>query len=95
MVSGCGGAPASPSTGMSASDSKTSAAAAAPSGETPTLKLYTIAFGDTSEAPLVSAEISKLTREKIGANVELNFINFGAWQDQVNLMLSSGEHIDL
>lgn len=44
---------------------------------------------------LVEAEINKLVQEKIGAKVKLVPIPMGNYQQQLNLMLSSGEKIDL
>ncbi len=64
-------------------------------GEVSTIIVYTIGLGDASDAPLVAGEINKIAADMIGVEIELNFVNFGAWQDQMNLMLSSGEQIDL
>ncbi len=91
MLAGCG----STSTTAAPADASAETTAAAATGEIPTLKVYTFAFTDTSDAPMVSEALSAITREKIGANVELTFINLGAWQEQINLMLSSGEQMDL
>ena len=44
---------------------------------------------------LVEAEINKLVQEKINAKVKLVPIPMGNYQQQLNLMLSSGEKIDL
>ncbi len=93
MLAGCGGAATTEATTAAAASSEATTAAA--SGETATLKIYTIAIGDTSEAPAVVEEINKITLAKINTKIELNFVNFGAWNDQANLMLSSGEQVDL
>lgn len=47
---------------------------------------------DTSQ---VVEEINKITREKIGAEIEITFISAQNYANQVNLMLSSKEKIDL
>lgn len=43
----------------------------------------------------VEAAISALTKEKINATVKLTPISIGAWDQQSNLMLTSGEEVDL
>ena len=93
MLAGCGGSTTTDATTAAPAAGETTTAAA--SGDIPTIKIVAPTLFDSTDAPLVAAEISKISSEKIGANVELNFISFGAWQDQVNLMLSSGEQIDL
>lgn len=58
----------------------------------------TMAFLATSNVPdlaLVQAEINKIALEKIGATVTLMPISPAAWLQQTNLMLTSGEKLDL
>jgi len=43
----------------------------------------------------VQESISKITKEKINATVKLQPISIGAWGQQMNLMVSSGEKLDL
>jgi len=94
MLAACGGSTTTEATTAAPAAGETTTAAAA-GGEIPTIKIVAPTLFDSSDAPLVAAEINKISSEKIGANVELTFISFGAWQDQVNLMLSSGEQVDL
>jgi putative aldouronate transport system substrate-binding protein len=68
-----------------------------PSTEKPTE--LTVAFPFFGQAPkdmsLVQDEINKITQKKINATVKLLPIGFGDWQQQTNLMFSSGESLDL
>lgn len=43
----------------------------------------------------VETELNKITEEKINATVKLVPISIGAWEQQMNLMSSSGEKLDL
>ncbi|AIQ31521.1 ABC transporter substrate-binding protein [Paenibacillus sp. FSL P4-0081] len=43
----------------------------------------------------VQAEINKITQAKINATVKILPISIGAWQQQMNLMMSGGEKLDL
>lgn len=43
----------------------------------------------------VQTELNKITQEKINATVKLKPISIGAWEQQMNLMSSSGENLDL
>lgn len=58
----------------------------------------TLAYGDTGtqdDLKLIEEQISEITKEKINATVELLPINWGAWNQQTNLMLTSDEKLDL
>lgn len=59
------------------------------------LHLAMFSAGDVADAKLVQDAVNVIAREKINAEVELSFINFGAYRQQTNLMLSSGEPLDL
>ncbi|MGO4548250.1 ABC transporter substrate-binding protein [Paenibacillus sp. 2TAB23] len=48
-----------------------------------------------ADLPLVQEEMSKITREKINATVKILPISIGTWTQQMNLMSSSGEKLDL
>jgi len=43
----------------------------------------------------VQDEINKITKEKINATVKINMVSVGAYEQQLNLMTSSGEKLDL
>lgn len=68
-----------------------------PSAEKPTE--LTVAFPLFGQAPkdmaLVQDEINKIMQEKINVTVNFLPIGFGDWQQQTNLMFSSGEKLDL
>ncbi|ALS28583.1 ABC transporter substrate-binding protein [Paenibacillus sp. 32O-W] len=68
----------------------------APNNEKPLeLTLAFIGIGNMKEADLVQEEISKITKAKINATVKLMPIDVGAWTQQVNLLLSGNEKLDL
>jgi len=56
---------------------------------------YIVFGGNVSDAELVSQELSKLTKEKINVTVKLLPINVAAYTQQVNLMLTSNEKLDI
>ncbi len=60
-----------------------------------TLKMYMFGDADTSETDAVSEELSKITNEKLNCDVELTRIGFGSYVTQMNLLLSSGEQVDV
>lgn len=59
--------------------------------------LEVLMFGDstTEQSKAVSEALSKITREKINADVNITFVNFGSYTTQLNLMLSSGQQLDV
>ena len=60
-----------------------------------TLKI--MAFGDADTAVLekISDKLSEITEEKLNCDVELTRIGFASYMTQLNLMLSSGDELDL
>lgn len=55
-----------------------------------------VTFGNTpADIAQVQEEISKLAKEKINATVKLLPIAIGSWNQQMNLMLTSNEKLDL
>ncbi len=53
-------------------------------------------FGTTpSDMELVQEEINKIALEEINARVTFMPVSFGSYRDQTNLMLSSGEKVDM
>ena len=60
-----------------------------------TLKLYMFGDADTEQCELISEKLSEITREKFNCDVELTRIGFGSYVTQLNLILSSGEQIDV
>lgn len=62
-------------------------------------EMYTVSImmygdSDSKDTAEVSAAISEITREKIGANVEITRVGFGSYTQQLNLALASNEKID-
>ncbi len=59
--------------------------------------LKVMAFGDADTATLekISAKLSEITEEKLNCDVELIRIGFANYMTQLNLMLSSGDELDL
>jgi ABC-type sugar transport system, periplasmic component len=60
------------------------------------LSMAILTFGPVpQDIKLVQDELNKIAVQKIGATVKLVPINAGAWAQQSNLMLASGEKLDL
>ncbi|MDL2233816.1 ABC transporter substrate-binding protein [Ruminococcaceae bacterium OttesenSCG-928-L11] len=105
LFAGCGGgsqstaSTGSTSTASQASTGSSTAASstAAPKDDGPATKvtLVSMTSGDSSAAPDVSAEVSKISKEKINVELNITLINQGSYKDQLNLMLSSGEDLDI
>jgi putative aldouronate transport system substrate-binding protein len=85
------------------SDTKQEAATVQPSEETskkPELAPYTIKMivpgaAALKDQDMVNQEISKYLKDKINASFELTVIDWGSWQDKVNLKFASSEAFDL
>lgn len=90
ILTGCGSSESGDSAGASAD--KGTADTAADSGEITKLVVWGVGTADTEDCNEVAEAISKITREKIGAEVELVR---GKDADQLNLALTTGEEIDL
>lgn len=60
-----------------------------------TLKMYMFGDADSDETAAISAALSEITNEKLNCDVELTRIGFGSYVTQLNLLLSSGEQVDL
>lgn len=59
------------------------------------ITLAFLATSNVNDADLVSEEISKITEEKINATVTLLPISPSAWEQQMNLMMTGNEKLDL
>lgn len=60
-----------------------------------TLDVYFCTYGGrTDDIDAVQEAMSKITKEKINADVALHCIDIGAWQTQIPLLYSSGEKVD-
>ncbi|MCM8710338.1 ABC transporter substrate-binding protein [Clostridium sp. SYSU_GA19001] len=65
--------------------------------ETPTeLTIASFTLSDTpKDLQLVQDEVNKITLEKINAKINWQVIPVGSWTQKINLMLASGEKLDL
>ena len=66
----------------------------AKNGEVPTL-IYLVPGDPQSDEASVEAELNKILETKIGAKIDLQFIDWSAWQEKTNLMLASNEYFDI
>mgnify|MGYP000112011914 CR=1 FL=1 len=64
--------------------------------ETYEISLVMPAIGPVpKDVQAVQDKISKIALEKINATVKINMISIGSWEQQLNLMTSSGEKLDI
>ncbi len=64
--------------------------------ETVQLELYAISFGGNNDSlEKVNQAVNDYIRPLIHAEVKLNIVNFGSYAQQVNLMMSGDEQVDL
>jgi len=96
-----GGAGAAPETGGEAQANETNGTnevknAAA---EKPELEPYVVSImypgGPQKDERKVEEALSKITKEKFNASVDLQPVDWGAWGDRLNLILASNEKADL
>ena len=92
ILTGCGSSGSGDSTSASAGTGAESSSSSADDGEITKLVVWGYGTADTEDCNEVAEAISKITREKIGAEVELVR---GKDTDQLNLALTTGEAIDL
>lgn len=96
MLAGCGGNGNSGSTssaaGKTETNSETSTAASPDDGEIVKLRVWGYGDAKTEDCEEVAEAVSKITREKIGVEVELVRSIDG---EKLNLALTSGEKLDL
>jgi len=93
LVTACGNGDSGKKPGGEAAEGQASQA----SGQEP--YEVVMAFYTFGEAPrdlkLVQDEINKISQVKLNTTVKLLPINIGAWKNQMNLMMTSGEKLDL
>ena len=66
------------------------------SGETPTVVIGYMNFaGSPAGVDRVSEKLSEITEEKLGVKVELMIMDSASYSQNMNLMLASGEQVDL
>lgn len=59
------------------------------------LKVMIFGMADSQKTIQISEKLSEITKEKLNCTVEINRIGFGAYMNQLNLALSSGEQLDI
>lgn len=62
--------------------------------DVPTL-LYVVPGNPQSDEAAVEERLNELLESKIGAKVDLQFIDWGAWKEKTNLMFASNEYFDI
>lgn len=96
LLSACGG---NNSNGNNGKGNNNGEASTAPGSSAEKMTELTVAFPLFNQPPkdmsLVQDEINKITQKKINVTVKFLPIGFGDWQQQTNLMFSSGEKLDL
>lgn len=108
MLVGCGTDPASSSGSSSAPSSNAESKDADSSEAEPggqrgyfqdkdhyTIKVMMFGTAATEAVEEISAELSKITEEKLNADVEMTMVGLGTYMDQLNMLLYSGEEFDL
>ncbi len=60
-----------------------------------TVKILMLDEGKTEDVNLVAQTASKITEAKFNTTIELRRVGWGTWAQQVNLILASGEKLDL
>ncbi|OCT11460.1 ABC transporter substrate-binding protein [Paenibacillus pectinilyticus] len=99
MIAGCSSSKTEESNGATASTSTTPAPSTTPSNVTKDpyeIAIAIPAFGAVpKDIQLVQDEINKITKAKINATVKILPISIGAWSQQMNLMTSGREKLDL
>ncbi len=63
-------------------------------GGTPTLKIYMPGSAQTDLASVVAAA-NKITEDKIGAKIDIQLIDSGAYSEKMNMIMASGEAYDV
>ncbi len=94
MISACGG---NDSKGNSAAGPKDESATSSGASDAPYEVVYAYPTFDSvpADIQLVQDEINKIAKEKINVTVKLLPISNSAFANQVNLMMSSGEKLDM
>lgn len=96
MLTGCGGNSGSENSGNGSSDGGSSAASTVAEGEVVDIIMPMATLGEApGQLAEVEAKINEITEEKIGVHLIIEPIPFGDLSSQQNLMISSGDQIDL
>lgn len=99
-IAGCGkagdpaGATTGPDKGTEKGGTETTAVGNAPA-EVEKIRIYVPSGNKVDDADKVMEEVNKITREKIGVEVEFKVYEFGQWFQQYSLFLSGTEDVDI
>jgi putative aldouronate transport system substrate-binding protein len=69
--------------------------AAAPGGLSPVDLIWYMPQSIQPDMRIVNDEINKLLKEKINATVQINFIDWGEYDEKMNIMTASGDPMDM
>jgi putative aldouronate transport system substrate-binding protein len=99
LIAGCGTKTESGDSAQTQSQEVSSAQTQASSAIDLTLKPYNIKWflmnSVQNDKAAVEEEINKITKEKINATVELNFIDWGSYDEKMRIALASGDEMDM
>ncbi|ANE46155.1 sugar ABC transporter substrate-binding protein [Paenibacillus swuensis] len=99
MLTACGGNNANNVNGTGTETKEPSSETTKEEGKTDDLKPYTISFiypgTEQPDEKAVEAKMNEILTEKINAKVDLQAIDWGAWNDKMNLMFATGEPADV
>lgn len=92
VLSACGGGEAEPASSNTGTSGGTDSG-----GKTEKPYEVSLFYPGTpqKDVALVEAEINKYMEPKIGATLKINAIDWGQWDNKLNLMISSGEKSDI
>ncbi|UKS24479.1 ABC transporter substrate-binding protein [Paenibacillus sp. HWE-109] len=96
MLAGCGKTGETPSTASptAAANQTTAPSSEAKKLDPVTLKWY-LPQGAFPDAKAVFTEMSKITKEKINADLDIEFVDWGNYDQKMQAVLASGENVDL
>ncbi|UKS27247.1 ABC transporter substrate-binding protein [Paenibacillus sp. HWE-109] len=99
VLAGCAKSTTSETTPAPASTAAATTAATAtpeakPSAKTELVTLY-YPGAEQKDVKSVEEEANKYLKDKLNATIKINAIDFGQWNDKLNLMIASGEEADI
>jgi len=63
--------------------------------ETVTLRLVSLSGGDVPDQEIVFDAVNELLLNDLNMQLDITFIDFGSWQQQTNMLLASGDDVDI
>ena len=105
LLAGCGGTDSGQGASAAGGSASDSAAADHAAGnteappETAPEDMYTVTMvyvgNEQADMDLVEAEMNKILAREVGAQIDIQALGWGTYQQQLQLMLSGGEKLDL